>query len=128
MHEYWSGTKVEEEDQKRAPSRHARQMTDIFTWIQYFASYVSVLTGRFADIVPELMAYRIAGNYRGVQFSRKASLQSFRSLIFADVGDYAHYTLYYRTYFAGLIFADSRLSAKTTKIRPHENFLLYGIW
>jgi hypothetical protein len=55
------------------------------------------------------------------------SLQSFRGLIFADAGDHAHYTLYNRTYFAGLIFADSRLSAKTTKIRPHENFPLYGI-
>jgi hypothetical protein len=70
--------------------------------------------------------YRIAGNFRGVQFSRMAGLQSFRGLIFADAGDHAHYTLYNCIYFAGLIFADSRLSAKTTKIRPHENFLLYG--
>jgi hypothetical protein len=45
-----------------------------------------------------------------------ASFQSFRGLIFADAGDRAHYTLYNRTYFAGLIFADNRLSAKTTKI------------
>jgi hypothetical protein len=65
--------------------------------------------------------YRIAGNFCGVQFSRMASLQSFRGLIFADVGDHAHCTLYNRTYFVGLIFADSHLSAKTTKIRPHEN-------
>ncbi len=36
--------------------------------------------------------HRIAGNFRGVQFSRMASLQSFRGLIFADVGDRAHYT------------------------------------
>jgi hypothetical protein len=52
---------------------------------------------------------------------------NFRGLIFADMGDYAHYTLYNHTYFAGLIFADSHLSTKTTKIRPHENFPLYGI-
>jgi hypothetical protein len=45
---------------------------------------------------------------------------------FTDAGDHAHYTLYNCTYFAGLIFADSRLSAKTTKIGPHENFPLYG--
>jgi hypothetical protein len=43
-----------------------------------------------------------------------------------DACDHAHYSLHNRTYFAGLIFADSRLSAKTTKIRPHENFPLYG--
>ena len=70
--------------------------------------------------------YRIAGNFRGVQFSRMASLQSFRGLIFADARHHAHYTLYNRTYFAGLIFADSRLSAKTAKIGPLENFPLYG--
>ena len=28
--------------------------------------------------------YRIAGNFRGVQFSRKGKLQAFRGLIFAD--------------------------------------------
>jgi hypothetical protein len=55
-----------------------------------------------------------------------ASLQSFRGLIFADASDHSHYTLYNRAYFTGLIFADSRLSAKTTKIGPHENFPLYG--
>jgi hypothetical protein len=41
--------------------------------------------------------YRIAGNFRGVQFSRMASLQSFRGLIFAGAGDHAHYTLYNHT-------------------------------
>ncbi len=46
--------------------------------------------------------------------------------VFEDACDHACYTQHNRTYFAGLIFADSRLSAKTTKIRPHENFPLYG--
>ena len=68
----------------------------------------------------------MAGNFRGVQFSRKASLQSFCGLTFADVHTHAHYTLYNRAYFAGLIFADSSLSAKTTKIGPHKNFRLYS--
>ena len=31
-----------------------------------------------------IVHYRIAGNFRGVQFSRKGNLQRFRSLIFAD--------------------------------------------
>jgi hypothetical protein len=47
-----------------------------------------------------------------------ASLQSFRSLIFVDANNHAHYTLYN---LAGLIFVDSRLSAKTVKIGSHEN-------
>jgi hypothetical protein len=42
--------------------------------------------------------------------------------IFADVGDHSHYALYNGTYFAGLIFADSHLSAKTTKIRAPRKF------
>ena len=48
--------------------------------------------------------YRIAGNFRGVQFSRKASLQTFRGLIFADSHTHAHYTLHNHAYFAGLSF------------------------
>ena len=78
------------------------------------------------ELLPIPVTYRIAGNFRGVQFSRMASLQSFRGLIFADVRHHAHYTLYNRTYFAGLIFADSRLSAKTAKIGSLENFPLYS--
>ena len=77
--------------------------------------------------LPEWFEYRIAGNFRGVQFSRKASLQSFRGLIFADARTHSHYTLYNRAYFAGLIFADSSLSAKTAKIEPNKNFPLYSI-
>jgi hypothetical protein len=49
--------------------------------------------------------------------------------MYTDVCDHAHYniyTLHNRTYFMGLIFADSCLSAKTAKTGPHENFSLYG--
>ena len=31
-----------------------------------------------------ILLYRMAGNFRGIQFSRKAHLQRFRNLIFAD--------------------------------------------
>jgi hypothetical protein len=55
---------------------------------------------------------RIAGNFRGVQFLQMANLQT---LIFADACNHAHYIPYNCTYFAGLIFADSRLSVKTAK-------------
>jgi hypothetical protein len=68
----------------------------------------------------------IVGHFRGVQFSRMASLFSFRGLIFANTCDHAHYTLYNCTYVAGLIFAESRLSTKTAIIGPHEKFPLYG--
>jgi hypothetical protein len=68
------------------------------------------------------MNYRIAGNFCGVQFSWKASLQSFRGLI----SQTRAFMPYNRTYFAGLTFADSRISVKTTTIGTHENFPLYG--
>ena len=71
--------------------------------------------------------YRIVGNFRGVQFSRMDSLQSFRGLIFADAHDHDQYALYNHTYFVGLIFTDSSSSAKTAKIGPLENFLLYSV-
>jgi hypothetical protein len=61
--------------------------------------------------------YRIAGNFRGVQFRGWPVFN-----VFADACDHAHCTLYNRTYFAGLIFADSCLSAKTAKVGPHEKF------
>ena len=86
--------------------------------------HYSVLISLIQLALPIL--YRIAGNFRGVQFSWKASLQTFRDLIFADAHTRAHYILYNRAYFAGLIFANSRLSAKTAKIGHHENFPLYG--
>jgi hypothetical protein len=53
-----------------------------------------------------------------------ASVQNFRSSIFADAHDHAHYTLYSCAYFVGLVFTDSSLSTKTAKIGPLEDFLL----
>ena len=64
---------------------------------------------------------------RGFQFSWVGDLYHFTALIFADVRDHAHYTLYNRSYFAGLIFAVSRSSVKTAKIGPLQNFPLYGM-
>jgi hypothetical protein len=78
-----------------------------------YSYHVMACAAMLCIIVWFMQTYRIAGNFRGVQFSRMANLQSFRSLNFADESDHAHYTLYNRTYFTGLIF--------------HENFPLYGI-
>jgi hypothetical protein len=89
-----------------------------------FIFYVSKT--RISDLVGDMIIlYCIVGNFHGVQFSRKANLQNVCGLIFADVSDHAHYTLHNRAYFAGLSFTDSSLSAKTAKIGPHGNFLLY---
>ncbi len=68
--------------------------------------------------------YRIAGNFRRIQFSQMTNLPNFRGLIFADACDHAHYTLHNRTYFAGLIFMDSRLSVKTTKVSRYTVLII----
>jgi hypothetical protein len=63
-------------------------------------------------------AYRIVGNFRGVQFSRMAGLQSFSGLNFADAYNLSHYALYNRTYFAGLISRIAAYPRKPLKLDP----------
>ena len=72
--------------------------------------------------------YRIAGYFRGVQFSWIVNLYYFTGLIFADASTHAHYVLYVhnRTFFTGSIFTVRQSSTKTVKIGPLKNFLLYG--
>ena len=65
--------------------------------------------------------------FRRVQFSQIVNLYYFVGLIFADVPTHAHCVLYNQVCFAGLIFAVMRSSAKTVKIGPLKNFLLYSI-
>jgi hypothetical protein len=72
-----------------------------------------------------IRVYHIAGNFRGDQFSRMASLQSFRRSIFTDARDH---DLYNRAYFTGLFRRQYSLSTKTTKIGPLEYFTLYGVY
>ncbi|MCG8625874.1 MAG: hypothetical protein MJE68_28240, partial [Proteobacteria bacterium] len=38
-------------------SKTPRQVTDIFTWMQCFTTYVSVLGPAYPEAIPELMAY-----------------------------------------------------------------------
>ncbi len=75
--EYWPGAKPDEDIAKRAPARRPCQVTDIFTWIQCYASYISVLAGRFTESVPELMAYmylvtitRVSQDFTGLAWVR----------------------------------------------------------
>ena len=73
--EFWSGAKLEEEDTKRPPPRRPRQVTDIFTWIHCYTSYVSVLASRYQGVVPQLMAYlvtitRVSQDFSGLAWVR----------------------------------------------------------
>ena len=43
-----------------------------------------IIMSLFLVTLCNVTLYRIAGNFRGVQFSRKSNLQRFRGLIFAD--------------------------------------------
>ena len=61
-----------------------------------------------------------------VWFSQIGDLYHFTGLIFVDVHNHAHYTLYNRAYFVGLTFAVSQSSMKIAKIGPLENFPLYS--
>ena len=63
----------------------------------------------------------IAGNFHGAQFPRMVHLYHFTGLIFADAHTHAHYVLYNRAYFVGLIFTVRRLSTKIVKIGSLKN-------
>jgi hypothetical protein len=56
--EFWAVSK-EEESNMRADTklRRSRKVTDIFTWLQCYGTYVSVLAPLYPDRIPELMAY-----------------------------------------------------------------------
>ena len=51
-----------------------------------------------------IYTYRIAGNFRGVQFSRMIDLYNFVSLIFTDAPTHAYYALYNRAYYITIYF------------------------
>ncbi len=74
--EFWSLAKEEESSGRRPiTSRRARKVTDIFTWVQCFGSYVSVLGPHFPKVIPELMAYmativRVSQDYTGLAWVR----------------------------------------------------------
>ena len=71
--------------------------------------------------------YRIAGNFRGVQFLWMGDLVTFHISIFVDANDCAIVSMYKCAYFTGLIFAVHETTVKTTKIGPLENFPPYSM-
>ena len=72
--EFWSRGKDEENSSKQ-PVRRTRKVTDIFTWVQCFTAYVSVVATRYPETVPELMGYlmvvvQASQDYEGQAWAR----------------------------------------------------------
>ena len=76
--EFWA-SKDEEGDKRDSRPRRSRKVTDIFTWLQCYATYVAVLAQHEPSAVPELMAYmtlRSSQDFEGLAWMRYDS--SFR--------------------------------------------------
>jgi len=75
--EFWAGPREDdmEGNRREAKGRKSRKMTEIFTWLQSYASYVSVRTAKAPQLVPELLAYmstviRVSQDYSGLAWVR----------------------------------------------------------
>ena len=74
--EFWSSHREEDTEGKHeAKVRRSRKVTDIFTWLQCFGSYVSVRAQYTPSLIPELMAYmaaivRVSQDYAGLAWVR----------------------------------------------------------
>ena len=60
---------------KQAEARRRRQVTEIFTWVQCFCTYTSVMSGGSPEAVPELLAYlvtitRMSQDFMGLAWVR----------------------------------------------------------
>ena len=74
--EFWSGLRDEDAETRReAKVRRSHKVTDIFTWLQCFGSFVSVRAQQAPAVIPELMAYmattvRVSQDYDGLAWMR----------------------------------------------------------
>ena len=71
--EFWAVSR--EEDSNMKTDARSRKVTDIFTWLQCYGTYVSVLAPLYPEHVPELMAYmttiiRASQDYAGLAWVR----------------------------------------------------------
>ena len=69
--EFWSPNRDDDTAQKKPPPQRTRKVTDIFTWVQCFGTYVSVLAPSYPEAIPELMAYmstivRVSQDFSGL--------------------------------------------------------------
>ena len=84
--EFWTVKGEDGEPSRETKAQRTRKVTNIFTWLQCFGTYVSVRATKAPHLVPELMAYmttivRVNQDYVGlawvrydVAFSRQAAL------------------------------------------------------
>ena len=74
--EFWTQARFDEAESKPPVARRRRrQVTEIFTWVQCFCTYVSVLSSKSPEVVPELMAYlvtitRVSQDFSGLAWVR----------------------------------------------------------
>ncbi len=73
--EFRNSPKEESSETHRRSPRRARQVTDIHTWVQCFATYAGVLAGRHPEAIAELMAsliclVRVSRDFQGVAWVR----------------------------------------------------------
>lgn len=73
--EFWSPAKGGDESGKDPRGRKSRKVTDIFTWLQCFCTYVAVRAPQAPHLIPELMAYmativRVSQDYEGLAWVR----------------------------------------------------------
>ena len=76
LSEFWSTPKEDDTDSKReTKARRSRKVTDIYTWVQCFATYVATRAPQAPQLIPELMAYlativRVSQDYTGLAWVR----------------------------------------------------------
>ena len=69
--EFWSGPKDGEGETRERRARQGRKVTEIFTWLQCYSSFVVALAPTEPQVIPELMAYmglivRVCQDYEGL--------------------------------------------------------------
>ena len=72
--EFWVGDKESEGSSKAGSSRGKgkKRLKDVQVWLQCFAQYVSVLSSKFPEAVPELMAYMVGIIKASIEFEEGA--------------------------------------------------------
>ncbi len=61
--EFWSSLREEDADadaKRESKGQSGRKVTDVYTWLQCYSSYISVQATAAPSTIPELMAYMAA--------------------------------------------------------------------
>ena len=73
--EFWASTRDDDQPKQEAKARRARSVQDLFTWLQCYGMYVSVVAPQHPSQIPELTAYqativRASQDYAGLAWVR----------------------------------------------------------